>query len=84
MWGSFTVTMLIMLAIDLFVTDGRREHRIAMHEAAALSAASVGAAFAGDSRFSPVLVANGSLHPGPDAVSACHAGACSPPRVQTT
>lgn len=37
MWGIFTLVVLVMLAIDLFVVGGGKRHRVSMKEAAAWS-----------------------------------------------
>ena len=49
MWVGFTVIVLIMLAIDLFVVGGSKEHRVSMREAATWSGiwVSVALLFAG-------------------------------------
>lgn len=44
MWAGFTVIVLIMLAIDLFVVGGGKQHRVSMREAATWSAIWVGVA----------------------------------------
>lgn len=46
MWIGFVIIVLIMLAIDLFVVGGGKEHRVSMREAAAWSAVWVSVAFA--------------------------------------
>jgi tellurite resistance protein TerC len=46
MWVGFTVIVLIMLAIDLFVVGGGKQHRVSMREAATWSAVWVSVAFA--------------------------------------
>ncbi len=45
MWVGFTVIVLIMLAIDLFVVGGGKEHRVSMREAATWSCIWVGVSF---------------------------------------
>lgn len=45
MWIGFTVVVLIMLAIDLFVVGGGKQHRVPMREAATWSAVWVSVAF---------------------------------------
>ena len=45
MWIGFTVIVLIMLAIDLFVVGGGKEHRVSMREAATWSCIWVSVAF---------------------------------------
>jgi tellurite resistance protein TerC len=45
MWVGFTVVVLVMLAIDLFVVGGGKQHRVSMREAAAWSAVWVSVAF---------------------------------------
>jgi tellurite resistance protein TerC len=45
MWVGFTAIVLIMLAIDLFVVGGGRQHRVSMREAAAWSGVWVGVSF---------------------------------------
>jgi tellurite resistance protein TerC len=45
MWIGFTVIVLIMLAIDLFVVGGGKEHRVSMREAATWSGIWVSVAF---------------------------------------
>ena len=45
MWVGFTVIVLIMLAIDLFVVGGGKEHRVSMREAATWSCIWVSVAF---------------------------------------
>jgi tellurite resistance protein TerC len=49
MWVGFAAIVLVMLAIDLFVVGGGKQHRVSMREAAAWSAIWVGVslAFAG-------------------------------------
>lgn len=44
MWAGFMVIVLIMLAIDLFVVGGGKQHRVSMREAATWSAIWVGVA----------------------------------------
>lgn len=45
MWAGFTVIVLVMLAIDLFVVGGGKAHRVSMREAATWSAIWVAIAF---------------------------------------
>jgi tellurite resistance protein TerC len=45
MWAGFTVTVLVMLIIDLFVVDGGKAHRVSMREAATWSVIWVSTAF---------------------------------------
>jgi len=45
MWAGFTAIVLIMLAIDLFVVGGGKQHRVSMREAAAWSGVWVGVSF---------------------------------------
>src|SRR5512147_600578 len=45
MWLGFTVIVLIMLAINLFVVGGGKRHRVSMREAAAWSGIWVGVSF---------------------------------------
>jgi tellurite resistance protein TerC len=45
MWVGFTAIVLVMLAIDLFVVGGGRQHRVSMREAAAWSGVWVGVSF---------------------------------------
>lgn len=45
LWIGFTVVVLIMLAVDLFLVDGGKEHRVSMREAATWSAIWVSVAF---------------------------------------
>ena len=45
MWVGFSVIVLIMLAINLFVVDGGKEHRVSMREAATWSCIWVSVAF---------------------------------------
>ena len=37
MWGIFTVVVLVMLAIDLFLVGGGKRHRVSIKEAATWS-----------------------------------------------
>ncbi len=45
LWVGFTAVVLVMLAIDLFVVGGGKEHRVSMREAATWSGIWVGVAF---------------------------------------
>ena len=45
MWMGFTVVVLVMLAIDLFVLGGGKQHRVSMREAAIWSGIWVGVSF---------------------------------------
>jgi len=45
MWVGFTAIVLIMLAIDLFVVGGGKQHRVSMREAVAWSGVWVGVSF---------------------------------------
>ena len=45
MWVGFTAIVLIMLAIDLFVVGGGKQHRVSMREAAVWSGIWVGVSF---------------------------------------
>jgi tellurite resistance protein TerC len=45
MWAGFTAVVMIMLAIDLFVVGGSKQHRVSMREAATWSAIWVTVAF---------------------------------------
>jgi tellurite resistance protein TerC len=45
MWAGFAGIVLVMLAIDLFVVGGGKQHRVSMREAAAWSGIWVGVAF---------------------------------------
>ena len=49
MWGIFTVVVLVMLAIDLFLVGGGKRHRVSIKEAATWSViwVSVSLLFAG-------------------------------------
>src|SRR5512139_1656030 len=49
MWGIFTLVVLVMLAIDLFLVGGGKRHRVSLKEAAAWSViwVSVSLLFAG-------------------------------------
>ncbi|MBK8358653.1 MAG: TerC family protein [Comamonadaceae bacterium] len=46
MWAGFAGIVLLMLAIDLFVVGGGKQHRVSMREAAAWSGIWVGVSFA--------------------------------------
>ena len=46
MWVGFTGIVMVMLAIDLFVVGGGKQHRVSMREAAAWSGIWVGVSFA--------------------------------------
>jgi tellurite resistance protein TerC len=46
MWAGFTAVVMVMLAIDLFVVGGGKEHRVSMREAATWSGVWVGVALA--------------------------------------
>ncbi|MBF1166464.1 MAG: hypothetical protein HXL68_15680, partial [Dechloromonas agitata] len=37
LWGAFATVVLVMLAIDLFVVGGGKEHRVSFREAATWS-----------------------------------------------
>jgi tellurite resistance protein TerC len=45
MWTGFAAIVLVMLAIDLFVVGGGKQHRVSMREAAAWSGVWVGVSF---------------------------------------
>ena len=45
MWAGFAAIVLVMLAIDLFVVGGGKQHRVSMREAAAWSGIWVGVSF---------------------------------------
>jgi tellurite resistance protein TerC len=45
MWAGFAAMVLLMLAIDLFVVGGGKQHRVSMREAAAWSGIWVGVSF---------------------------------------
>ena len=45
MWVGFTAIVLVMLAIDLFVVGGGKQHRVSMREAATWSGIWVGVSF---------------------------------------
>jgi tellurite resistance protein TerC len=46
MWAGFAAVVLVMLAIDLFVVGGGKQHRVSMREAATWSGIWVGVSFA--------------------------------------